>query len=321
VRVDGLHGAQIAPSAQQRERLAKEWLLRLIERTPLPDVGELPVSWIVAEAPSLIADIVEALAQPPAEGERTLAESERARVAKLTQLREGPEAAEQIPRDLAALQSLLVECLRRELPARNPAEFARAVERLAEIFGSIQGAVTGLLLDERSGEPDADELTGLPGPTRFDEWMRVLLAEHERYGHGFALAVLDVDGLGRITDAYGRDAGDRLVAAIAAVIRREVRATDPAFRLEEDEFAVLAPHSAASGLVAMALRVAELIDGSQAAEGPRIAIAAGVVSCPADGVDAERLLEAAAEATYAAKAAAKPVATSPASSPTALQDP
>jgi diguanylate cyclase (GGDEF)-like protein len=319
--VDGLHGAQIARSAQQRERLAKEWLLRLIERTPLPELGELPVSWILSEAPPLIGDIVDALAAPPGADEKQLADAERARAAELCHLREGPHAAEQISRDLAVLQSLLVECLRRELPTRNPAEFARAVERLAEIFGAIQGAVASSLVDERTDAPTADDLTGLPGPAQFDEWMRVLLAEQERHGHGFALAMIDVDGLGRINEAYGHEAGDRLIAAISAVIRKQVRATDPAFRLEEDEFAVLAPHSDAAGLVAMALRAAQMIDASQADEGPRIAIATGVVSCPADGVTVERLLEAAAEATYAAKAAGKPVATSPASSPPVMQDP
>ena len=80
-----------------------------------------------------------------------------------------------------------------------------------EIFGSIQGAVARSLLDARSGEPNVDALTGLPGPAHFDEWMRVLLAEQERHGHSFALAIIDADGLGRINDAYGRDAGDRLL--------------------------------------------------------------------------------------------------------------
>ena len=114
-----------------------------------------------------------------------------------------------------------------------------------------------------------------------------------RYGHGFALALIDIDGLGRINDAYGREAGDRMVAAVAGVIRRQVRATDQAFRLEEDEFAVLAPHQDAAGLLPMAERIAALIESSQAPEGPRIAIAAGIVACPADGETVERLLESA----------------------------
>ncbi len=65
-----------------------------------------------------------------------------------------------------------------------------------------------------------------------------------------------------------------------AVLRRQLRDVDQAFRLEEDEFAILAPHTDAAGLVPMASRIAELVASSQSDDGPRIAIAAGVVSCP-----------------------------------------
>ena len=52
---------------------------------------------------------------------------------------------------------------------------------------------------------------------------------------------------------------------------------------------------------------ASLVDRSQVAEGPRIAITAGVASCPEHGTGAEALLGAADEATWAAKAAGSSV--------------
>ena len=316
--MDGSHGGQIARS--RKEQLAKEWLLRLIERTPLPEVGELPVSWIVKEAPPLIADILDAMGDPTGAVEGELEPAERERAARLRSLREGPGAAEQIPRDLAALQALLIESLRREIPERHHGDFALAVERLAQVFGTIQGAVTRSLVEERAGGAAGDPLTGLPGPAQLEEWMRILLANQKRYDHGFALALIDIDGLGRVNEAYGRSAGNRTVSAVANVISRQVRATDQAFRLEQDEFAVLAPHQEAAGLVTMAQRIAGLVDGSQAAEGPQISIAAGVVGCPADGDTIERLLESATEATYAAKASGEPVAIGPNSEPAPVQD-
>jgi diguanylate cyclase (GGDEF)-like protein len=294
--------------------------MRMIERTPLPEVGELPVSWVAAEAPPLISDIVAALAAPATATERELEPGARERAGRLTRLREGDDAPEQIPRDLAALQALLVENVRREIPERRSGDFSRAVERLAEVFGEVQGAVTRALVEERSGGAATDPLTGLPGAVQLEEWMRVLLANQRRYGHGFALALIDIDGLARINEAYGRSAGDRMVTAIAGLLRRQVRATDPAFRLEEDEFAVLAPHQDAPGLAPMAERIATLIAESQAADGPRIAIAAGIVGCPADGDTVAGLLEGATEATYAAKAAGRAVALSPSGSSAPLQD-
>ena len=89
----------------------------------------------------------------------------------------------------------------------------------------------------------------------------------------------------------------------------------------QDEFAVVAPHTLADGLATMAKRAAKLITGTHTAEGPRIAIAVGIVECPADGVSAERLLEGATEATYAAKASGAPVARKAAEPQRLLQDP
>jgi diguanylate cyclase (GGDEF)-like protein len=301
--VDSPSRAEIARSQREREQLAKEWLLRIIERTPLEDVGALPVSWIVEQAPPLIADIVDALHDPAGAPHRELSAAERERAAQLVRLRDGASAPQQIPRDLAALQALLVETLRREIPERRPGDFAHAVERLAEVFGSIQGTVAGALVEERSGGARLDELTGLPGRAQLDEWVRILLTEYGRYSHPFALALVDLDGLGRINDAFGRDAGDRILVAVAGVIRRQIRAADQAFRLADGEFCVLAPHQQTDGLLPMAERFAALISQSQADDGPRIAITAGVASCPADGDTAEELFAAAERAVFAAKAA------------------
>src|SRR5439155_19812081 len=99
-----------------------------------------------------------------------------------------------------------------------------SVGDLAEIFGSIQCELIEGLVRERAGEPKRDELTALPGPAELNEWLQVLLAEHRRYGHPFAIALLDVEGLGRVNEAYGREAGDQMLAAVATVIRTRSRA-------------------------------------------------------------------------------------------------
>lgn len=317
--MEGLHGSQIAPSRDEQEQLAKEWLLRLIDGTPLPAVGALPFEWIAAEAPALIGSILGALREPGSAAGEPSAE-ERRHAEALGRLREGPDAAEQIPRDLAALQALLIERVRCELPERDPGEFAAAVERLAEVFGSIQGALTRKLLEARSGAA-GDPLTGLPGSVAFTEWLRVLLAEQRRYGHVFSLALVSVDGLDRINTAYGHASGDRILAALAGVVRRQVRAVDQAFRIAEDELCILAPHTEASGLLPMVNRLAELIEASQAPDGPRIAIAAGIVECPVDGDSAEALLDAASEAVFTAKAEGVAVSRYAAGPRMLLQDP
>lgn len=313
-----MHGSQIAPSRDEQEQLAKEWLLRLIDGTPLPAVAALPFDWIAAEAPALIAGILRELREPGSAAGVTAAERHQAEA--LSRLREGPDAPEQIARDLAALQALLIECVRRETPGSERGEFAAAVERLAEVFGSIQGALTRSLVEARSGAAN-DPLTGLPGSVALGEWLRITLAEQRRYGHAFSLTLIAIDGLDRINTAYGPASGDRILAAVAGVVRGQVRAVDQAFRIADDELCILAPHTEASGLLPMVNRLAELIDASQGADGPRIAIAAGIVECPVDGDSAEALLDAASEAVFTAKAEGVSVARYAAGPRALLQDP
>ena len=294
-------------SQRAREELAKAWLLDVLERTPLEEVEDVPIAWIVSEGPALITDIVRGLSDPGAAGGLGLPAEGIERIAELGELRQG-DAAVTIPRDLAALQALLIEALRREVPERQVGSFAGSVSRLAEIFGDIQSQVAERLVRDRSGGATVDPLTGLPGHAELHEWLRILVSEQARHGHRFSLLLIDIEGLGRINDAYGRDAGDRMLRAVAALVRRQIRPADRAFRLAEDEFCVLVPEQDAAEALPLAERLCEVVDGAQSDDGPRVAISAGLASCPEHGEDAETLLAAAEEATWAAKAAGRRVA-------------
>jgi diguanylate cyclase (GGDEF)-like protein len=300
--------AGLARSQREQEELAKSWLLEVLERTPMDEMDGVPIGWISREGPALIADIVRGVADPTSPRGRELAAEGHKRIAELRELRQGEEAPTLIPRDLAALQALIIEALRRDVPERQLGSFASSVERLAEIFGGIQATVNEGLVSERSGDAARDKLTGLEGEVHMHEWLRILLSEHRRYGHPFSVLLIDIEGLGRINDAHGRDAGDRMVAALATIISRQVRAVDHAFRLSEDEFAVLAPHQTAGEVMPLAERLCQVVDRAQGPESPRIAIAAGIATCPDHADDGDSLLAAAEEATWAAKAAGRNVA-------------
>jgi diguanylate cyclase (GGDEF)-like protein len=305
---------------QSPEALAKAWLLRVVERTPLAEVGEVEIDLLTREAAPLIASILDRVTAPVTEASTDLPNEARDRARGLGRLRRGDRAASEIPRDLAMLQSLLIESLRRDIPERASGDFARSVQRLAEVFGSVHGAVIDGLVRERAGDPRRDELTGLPGHAELHEWMQILLAEHHRYGHPFAITLVDIDGLARINDAYGRQGGDRMLVAVATVIRNQVRTVDRPFRIGGDEFCVLSPHEEASEVRPMAERLVNVIHDSQSDEGPRIAITVGISSCPSHGDNAERLVAAAEEATYAAKAANDPVAVATSDGQVPVQD-
>jgi GGDEF domain-containing protein len=296
---------EISRSPAAWERLAKDWLVEVIERTPLAEVGQVPVGWIAQEAPPLIAEILGQITDPGSPRDLELSPATRDRVASLAAKLGG---ADRLPRELAALQALLVHALGREIPERDRGEFARAVGRLAEVFGAVQSAALESLVRERSGEPPRDPSTGLPGPAELNEWLRILLTEHKRTAAPFSIAHLELEGVDRVSAGYGADAAWRMVAAVSAVIGGQLTADERAFRLAESQLAVLAAGREARDLVELAVRLAELVDGSQAASGPQLAINVGIASFPEHGGSGEELLDAAEEAAWAARARGEVVA-------------
>jgi diguanylate cyclase (GGDEF)-like protein len=307
-----------ARAQETRDELAKAWLVKIIERTPPEELGEVPLAWIATEAPPLIADILDQVAAESSALE--LGDEDQRRARELGRLRRGEEAG-QIPRDIASLQALLIEALRGKAPEHEDGGFPRAVERLAEIFGTIQATVVESLVEERSGWARRDETTGMPGVAQLHEWLRILVAEYRRYAHPFSVLLVDVDGLQRINQAYGREVGDRMLRAVAGAIERQVRNVDQAFRLSDDEFCILIPHQVSDRVRPLADRLASMVNAWQRPEGPRVTVTVGVVSCPEHGNDSERLLQAAEEATYAAKAAGKSFAVGAAQAQSFVQDP
>ena len=283
-----------------RDELAKAWLIELVERTPVSELGEIGIEWLSQEAPALIGSILGALLDPGSAADRELSASELRRAGELSRLRRGETSPARLPRDLAALQALLIEALRREIPDRESGEFARAVERLAEIFGTLQAAIAEQLL-VRGPEPERGALA-VAGPSELHEWLRIVLEAERLYGHPFSLMVVEIEGLAQISAAYGEDAGDRMLRAVTDVIGGQLRSTDRSFRLDDDEICVLFPQQGPLPTLALAEGRASLIDDAQAPNAPRIEINVGIAACPEHGKDGDVLLAAAEEAAFAARA-------------------
>jgi diguanylate cyclase (GGDEF)-like protein len=303
--------ARLARLQDSREELAKAWLLRMLERASLDQIERLPTDRIARELPALISEILRAVAS----AEPTDIEADnglRERAARVGELHGGEDAsATDVARDLATLQSVLIGALRRELQDREPHVFAEAVDRLAEVFCGIQAAAIDELVGRRERElerlANTDPLTGLYNVRFVQEQLRQLLDLHRRYGHPFAVLLLDIDGLKRLNDSRGHAEGDRALVAVAGAIRAAVRRVDAPARIGGDEFCVVAPQQTAARARVIADRIATAI-ASLEEQGFSIGISIGVASCPQHAVDAERLLELGDEAMYRAKAAGVAVA-------------
>ena len=120
----------------------------------------------------------------------------------------------------------------------------------------------------------------------------------------------DLDQLKPINDELGHAAGDRAIAAVAAVIREELRETDFGARYGGDEFVVLLPHTAAEEGRIFAERVCSRLRETDLAVGERrlrLRSSFGVACrLPQAGEEpAEALVHAADAALYEAKRAGR----------------
>jgi diguanylate cyclase (GGDEF)-like protein len=298
---------------RSRDELAKAWLVRLIERASLEEISELPTEQIARELPELISGIVEQVASTNGDPYE-LSERQAARAAALAGLRSGRDtSAADVARDIAALQAVLVRALREELAEKDPERFADAVERLADATGAIQAAAVEEIVRSRSRELESqantDALTGLGNLRNLQTELAQMLETQKRYGHPFGVLLMDIDGLKRVNDSQGHQAGDRLLMQVAMALQRSIRSVDVAARLGGDEFCVLAPEQESAGAVQLGERLASaVVEEVSIGADPPVGLSIGVVSCPEHGDDAEALIDAADRAMYKAKSAGDNVA-------------
>ncbi len=84
-----------------------------------------------------------------------------------------------------------------------------------------------------------DELTGIYNRRGFDTLAIQKLNLAKRYGHTFGLMYFDLDNLGTINDQLGYQMGDTALITLADALTSELRESDIAARIGDDEFAAL----------------------------------------------------------------------------------
>lgn len=144
---------------------------------------------------------------------------------------------------------------------------------------ALFGGVLGQYADRLARLATTDSLTGLYNPRAFHDRLRLELGRMARYRETLSLLILDLDGMKRVNDQFGHEAGDAALRSVAAAIRSGLREIDLGARIGGDEFAVLAPQTDAKSAVALAERlralVAKSVDGSA---GRSTTVSIGIVS-------------------------------------------
>jgi two-component system cell cycle response regulator len=160
-----------------------------------------------------------------------------------------------------------------------------------------------------------DPLTGLANRRSILTQLGGMVSGARRHGRPLSAAIVDIDHFKAINDRHGHQAGDSVLAAVAATVRGHLRAEDQLGRLGGEEFLALLPDAdeaaAATAAEKLRLEVARLVCDHQGSA-LHVTVSAGVATW--EGEPAEELLRRADDALYAAKGAGRDrVARAPAS--------
>ncbi|MDR2164247.1 MAG: diguanylate cyclase [Zoogloeaceae bacterium] len=84
-----------------------------------------------------------------------------------------------------------------------------------------------------------DPMTGLNNRRFLEEYIDTLVANVRRKQATLTVLMLDLDHFKMVNDTYGHDAGDTLLKELAAVMKRNVRASDITIRYGGEEFLIV----------------------------------------------------------------------------------
>ncbi|MGH8353524.1 MAG: diguanylate cyclase domain-containing protein [Pseudomonas sp.] len=174
----------------------------------------------------------------------------------------------------------------------------RLTERLAE---------NQALQEQLRSAAERDPLTGLYNRRFVYATLSHEFARADREGYAIGLVMLDVDHFKAINDSYGHAAGDKVLQALAELLRSQARGGDILCRWGGEEFLLVLPRIGADVLLARIEQVrrafAELTPLPEAS-GRHFSFSAGIALYPRDG-KGEDLIGSADQALYAAKHAGR----------------
>ena len=183
--------------------------------------------------------------------------------------------------------------------ARSESQLYR--ERSRELEAEIQAL--GKIAADLDRQANKDALTRLSNRHHIETELPHLIEAARAAGRPLSLAILDIDHFKHVNDTWGHSAGDEVLVAMAAVLRRSSRVGDLVGRLGGEEFLIALPGLAEDAAVEVCQRVRRSVqehDWSSLRAGLRVTISIGV-SALAGGDDVRELIERADERLYRAK--------------------
>ncbi len=100
-----------------------------------------------------------------------------------------------------------------------------------------------------------DGLTGTYNRAYFEKRLDEEREKAEKVGLSFSIIVIDINGLKRINDGFGHQAGDALIVACGNLLKTTIRESDILSRFGGDEYVILMPSTSKEGVSALESRI------------------------------------------------------------------
>jgi diguanylate cyclase (GGDEF)-like protein/putative nucleotidyltransferase with HDIG domain len=189
------------------------------------------------------------------------------------------------------------------------------VRLLESVCQHASSALNNALTYERTRESALiDPLTELPNARGFYMMLEQRIAECQRMNREpLSLVCMDIDDFKVVNDQYGHSIGDRLLASVAGVVRRELRQMDILTRYAGDEFVAIMPMASGKMAISISERMRNAVEDQlfsvRTGTMVGLGVSLGVACFPDDGETSEELLTAAARRMQQDKNSRKTVLT------------
>ncbi len=156
---------------------------------------------------------------------------------------------------------------------------------------------------EASARAERDPLTGLGNRRHLHARCAELLPAAERHARPLALAQLDLDHFKAVNDRHGHAVGDKVLVAVAQLLRENMRTDDVLVRHGGEEFVLVLPGLSLDAAAEVCERLRERVANYpwQAICGAAIPVTISIGLAAAAPYQLEALLQRADEALYRAK--------------------
>lgn len=162
----------------------------------------------------------------------------------------------------------------------------------------------------REKEAITDPLTSLHNYRYFRSESERELMRSDRHNKPFSLAIIDIDNFKLYNDTHGHLAGDKVLIALAKLLKENTRKSDTVARYGGDEFIIILPELESDQAKSLAEKLCDTMHHSEELKkldlkSVELSISIGIASYPENGKNVDELLKKADDALYDAKKSGK----------------